>query len=638
MLEYRYMLSVRVTPVVGLPQFAGWSQVVDHIFSVGNHCIAALSVTGENAGSVGRDLVAHLLEDEPESDQKLYQLLSYLDEYATSNGCQLSISAGLFYDETCVLAARNAKTLLRRNGKLGAIVDASDDVVLLQGKAHAQDVFILATQQADQFLAPVELQFAKGFDSDGVITSVVPAVHALEDSSGCALAFVTIDEGKDKHQPLLMQDEPLDYQSTERPPLTAVPEPQVETRQEKLSVKLKLPKFDLNRLQALFFAFRKLFSGKTYVGSHVSKRFITLVLGSVVVIAVLIAVALFFVFRARAETAKATALIQPYQERLAQAQAIAETDALAGRDQAQLVVEDLVKVEAEHTDASSQIKAAVASTLQQAREVHTELSGKEEVSELPIFYDVRLAASDFLTSLATIQGTQAIFWDSEKRQTVVLNLETKNVYTKKFDELAGVRAVSSFGESDSVLLGEGVYLLPLEETAEPTKVIEVGDSNRDAILINTFSTYVYVFNPEKRNIYRYARTADTTYSEPVGWLQSPLGVQFTDVTSMAIDGDLWITTSDGSIKKFSSGRAAEFTVVGLQEPFSNSIWLFTNEASTQLYVLEPAKERVVILDKQGEFVREVKSNSLSAAIAIFVNESLGKIFAVSGSIVYEIAL
>lgn len=632
------MLSVRVTPVVGLPQFTRWSQVVDHIFSAGNHCIAALSVTGENAGSIGRDLVAQLLEEEPESDQKLYQLLFHLQEYATTNGCQLSISSGLFYEGACILAAINGKAVLRRKNKLGVIVEAGEEVVLLQGKAYPQDIFILATEESEQFLAPIELQFAKGFDSDGVITSVVPAVHALEDSSLCALAFVSIEESNDKTQFIPFEDEPLVHIPTEHQPLTAVPEPLVESTAEKTSTKLRVPKLDLSKVRGVVTTIAKLFSSKTYVGAHLSKRVVTALIASVVVLAIIISVISFFALRARAENAKAAALIRPYQEQLVQARATAQTDVLAGRAQAQSVVESLVALETEQAQSSKQVQTAVATTLQQAREVYTELSGKEEFSELPIFYDVRLATSDFVTSMATVQGNQAVFWDSEKKQTVVLNLETKNVFTKKFDQLTALKAISAFEEENTVLLSEGVYQLPLTETAELTKIVEVGDSNRAATLINSFGSYVYVFNPEKRNIYRYAKKSDNTYSEPVGWLQSPLGVQFTDVTSMAIDGDLWVSTRTGVIKKFSSGKASEFTIIGLQEPFATPIWLFTNEASANVYVLEPAKERVVILSKEGSFVREVKSNSLSAATNMFVNENIKKIFAVNGSIVYEIAI
>lgn len=132
--------------------------------------------------------------------------------------------------------------------------------------------------------------------------------------------------------------------------------------------------------------------------------------------------------------------------------------------------------------------------------------------------------------------------------------------------------------------------------------------------------------------------SNDTYSDPIGWLQGPLGVQFTDVTSLSIDGDMWLTTTDGTIKKFTSGKEASFTIVGLQERFSTPIWLYTRENTTNLYVLEPSKRRLVILTKTGEFVREVKSNSLASATGIFVNETLQKAFAVSGSIIYEITL
>jgi hypothetical protein len=76
----------------------------------------------------------------------------------------------------------------------------------------------------------------------------------------------------------------------------------------------------------------------------------------------------------------------------------------------------------------------------------------------------------------------------------------------------------------------------------------------------------------------------------------------------------------------------------MEEQFSSTVFLFTQEDTTNLYALEPEKKRVVIISKTGQFIREVRSDSLTSATNFFVSEQAGKVFAVSGSIVYEVAL
>jgi len=75
-------------------------------------------------------------------------------------------------------------------------------------------------------------------------------------------------------------------------------------------------------------------------------------------------------------------------------------------------------------------------------------------------------------------------------------------------------------------------------------------------------------------------------------------------------------------------------VTGLENPFSQSLQLFTNEDLENLYILESNANRLVVLTKEGEFLKEITSTSLSSTTALFVNEEMSKAFAVSGSIVY----
>jgi hypothetical protein len=394
----------------------------------------------------------------------------------------------------------------------------------------------------------------------------------------------------------------------------------------------------LVRLGEILSTVPRIFSGKTYVGTFLPKKTLFWLIGIAVVIGILAVTIFFFILRARAEEAKAAALIAPYEERLEAAKTLTETDLITGREHVSAVVEDLTKLQSEQPEGTSKrVTTAIATALDEARKTYTAVSGKEEQSELPIFYDLRLALPDFVTSLVTLQANKAVFLDGQKKQLVVLDLAAKNVFVKNLDQLQNMRSISALAENDVALLSDGVQSLPLTEDGAVVEVKEVGDSNKDATFVNSFGTYIYVLNPEKRNIYRYAKGSDE-YSDPIGWLQDPLGVQFSSVTSVSVDGDLWITTTDGEVKKFTAGKEAKFTIVGLQEVFSTPIWLYTRENVANLYVLEPGKRRLVILNKNGEFIREVKSNSLASATGIFISDELKKAFVVSGSIIYEISL
>jgi DNA-binding beta-propeller fold protein YncE len=115
-------------------------------------------------------------------------------------------------------------------------------------------------------------------------------------------------------------------------------------------------------------------------------------------------------------------------------------------------------------------------------------------------------------------------------------------------------------------------------------------------------------------------------------------LDFSQITSMAVDGDLWLGTKTGQVLKYTSGQPIAWNPAGLQTPLSTAVLIDTSETLTQLYVLEPAKQRLIVFDKSGQFLKELKSPTLASVTTFAVNESLKKAFLVSGSIVYELAL
>jgi len=66
--------------------------------------------------------------------------------------------------------------------------------------------------------------------------------------------------------------------------------------------------------------------------------------------------------------------------------------------------------------------------------------------------------------------------------------------------------------------------------------------------------------------------------------------------------------------------------------------LFTHSDYDNIYLLEPSSNRLIVITKGGDFVKEIKSASLAAASGLVVSESLNKAIVISGSLVFEVGL
>lgn len=262
----------------------------------------------------------------------------------------------------------------------------------------------------------------------------------------------------------------------------------------------------------------------------------------------------------------------------------------------------------------------------------------EERGDLPISYDMRLAVPNFVATIAAGNQDYIFAIDTQQQAALLLNVTTKQVISKVDPIFSRARSVAVMPGEGFVILSSGIYLVPFT-TAEliPQMLKEEGDSNRQASLIGAFGPYVYVLNPIKRSLYRYAKQKDG-YSNPIGWLQDPLGVAYDTVTSLTVDGDVWVTTSAGELKKFTAGKITSLSLAPVEPKIANPIVLATVEGSQELYILEPAAKRIVIYSKEGMLLKQVISPSLAAAQTLIVNVSSNTLFVINGSLVYALNL
>ena len=184
------MIRLKVTPVVGLPQFTGWSQVAESTSSASTRLISVFAISGKHAGNVGRDVSDKISDFYYYDIEQLHEFVLDLVEFVKENDCELFISCALISGNSSVFVTRGGSVFLKRKEKIGKILFSQDQIKIVKGSYTNDDVFVLTTLQASQFLNEIEQKFSQGFDVDIIITSVVPGLHAQTDSSLSAIVFI----------------------------------------------------------------------------------------------------------------------------------------------------------------------------------------------------------------------------------------------------------------------------------------------------------------------------------------------------------------------------------------------------------------------------------------------------------------
>ncbi|MBI2453538.1 hypothetical protein HYV56_02440 [Candidatus Peregrinibacteria bacterium] len=158
--------------------------------------------------------------------------------------------------------------------------------------------------------------------------------------------------------------------------------------------------------------------------------------------------------------------------------------------------------------------------------------------------------------------------------------------------------------------------------------------------IHAYSGRLYLLSSTDNQIFRYDRRRDS-YSRSQPYISNG---NVRDVLSFAIDGNVYTLNKDGSIMKFYKGESQTFEVrksplISLSEPTK----IYTELDLNQLYVLEAAKKRVLIYNKDinsGNLLYSAQYvfDDLEPMRDFYVDKTSNKMYLLSTQKVYEVSL
>jgi len=258
-----------------------------------------------------------------------------------------------------------------------------------------------------------------------------------------------------------------------------------------------------------------------------------------------------------------------------------------------------------------------------------EFKGKYKIEAISpeIFYDIRIENDNAFPDFIVLVDNHVVVADSS----------AGNIY------ISGVNA-PSFSIDGSVFPKIG-YLTYFGGNV--TLKDEEGYKVYDAVNNEVVETYLkeglgvtsnyldFVYSVDGDKLIRYEKS-DNILDGSI-WGQSG---DFEKTVSMAIDGNIYILTSDGNLLSYVTGEKRDFEVKGLDKPFLSPVQVVTDFDLDRIYVADAGNGRVVVLDKDGGLVKQFLTSGSEwgdmKGIGITRNEDM--LFVLSGSKIYKVEL
>jgi hypothetical protein len=194
-----------------------------------------------------------------------------------------------------------------------------------------------------------------------------------------------------------------------------------------------------------------------------------------------------------------------------------------------------------------------------------------------------------------------------------------------------------FTEDSSYIYGvtrDLVFSVNSDGTSKKTLI--KNDSNWQQVGgLSTYNGNIYVLDKKQNQILKFVQT-DSGFSNANYF--SGDQPDLSKAISMAIDSDVYILLSDGTVAKYTKGAADSFSLTELDTPLLSPTGIITNATDDNIYILDNGNSRIVVFDKTGNYKNQYQAGIIKTAKDFEVLEKDKKIYVLSGGKVYEIDL
>jgi hypothetical protein len=616
-MEYDDCMNLSTTPVVGIAAEAFWPQVFKHHGTHASFVACFCLKDKKEVREVGKKFLEEIEVLPFDSKVELSAAITALVKKYSS--ALVSFAAGYFYNSRVLIWVQGDGAVLLKRGEKSGTVVRSTQLKVVDGAALGGDSFVFATAG---FLAACPQPFSGEFETDEELAALwIPTIHA-QNKDGTASAYVVQIH---QQQPIIEAGGSVvlgeGSTATHNDDESAKPNETPLTARERSESSARLP---AKLLAFLPGAFR-------IKPAMPSKR-------KAVAVGVVVLIALFLVLlftawlknQAAAREQKVQQILQPYQQELSDAKAKQPIDLTAARQLTAQAISD-AKQKLNQLQPKSYEATRLSAFIADTQKYYDSISGEKTIDKLPVYYDLQLVKSDFLAQRIAIAPNTLAFLDQEKNASIELTVDKKQPSAPDMSGVANPKDLTLSDSNKIYTLGDGIFQVG-------QIVVQKDSAWSDPEFLRLFGTNLYVLDKGAKTIFKYVGASDGSFGAGTVWIKSAPGVDFSTATSMAIDGRMWVATSNGNIYVFAQGSKAGFSVKGLSKPFASDLKIYTDSNLDNLYVLEAQAGRVVELGKDGTFKASFTSKDFASCTGIVVTPDGQTAYLSAGSLVYALPL
>lgn len=260
------------------------------------------------------------------------------------------------------------------------------------------------------------------------------------------------------------------------------------------------------------------------------------------------------------------------------------------------------------------------------------------VTDWPVFLSLDLIKDNFKPKRLSYSVSKVLMMDDAQKTLIEVDLAKKTNNILAGSTQLGIARVASLNGDNAFVYSEDKGVLAIDTLNQKITVVAQPDPNWGYIKdIVGFAGNVYLLDTVKNQIWKYVPT-QSGYSGLQSYLPEGAQVNFGGALQMKIDYSVWVLKEGPEIFRFTGGVLDNFSVGGLDENLKELKTLFADEDGEELYLLDPENSRVVVLTKDGQYLKQYTGDKFATADDLVVDSAEKKMYLLEGNKLYQLEL
>ena len=156
--------------------------------------------------------------------------------------------------------------------------------------------------------------------------------------------------------------------------------------------------------------------------------------------------------------------------------------------------------------------------------------------------------------------------------------------------------------------------------------------------LQVYQGRLYLADESLNQIHRYAPAGLGFEEPPETWFEEQIQINLSGLVAMAIDGDIWLLSEDGTLLRFRQGQQLPFSLESIPGLGGLLVDLaLDGQADGLLYLADATQERILVFDKEGRYVEQyvdAEDLALVGLRGLYLDEFSGILYILTRSGLY----